>query len=184
MFTYLWKTSTKHRVNSQSGVVSLHPILFTFWHTLLFSLYSHVKSWTSYFCVDWLKKGMLWILPSWNEFSLTVRVRLLYVSTKVRLMLEFPLAAELQEPPHPSLSRCQTMWQSSACRGGITLPRQGKGAPVSAAFIDSQWRPPHASGSFGEEREAVLGHPSSLNSPQWHSPAPLELLTVPPLLIY
>lgn len=56
MFTYLCETSTKHPVNSQSGVVSLHPITFTFWHTLLFSMYSHLKSWTSYFCVDQLKK--------------------------------------------------------------------------------------------------------------------------------
>lgn len=59
---------------------------------------------------------------------------------------------------------------------------------MSVAFIYSQWRPalnpPHTSGSFGEEREAVLGHPSSLNSPLWHSPEPLELLTVPPLLIH
>lgn len=73
------------------------------------------------------------------------------------------------------------MWHSSACRGGITVPRQGKVAPVFVAFISSQWRPaldpPHTSGSFEEEREAVLGHLSSPDSPLWHGPEPLELLT-------
>lgn len=95
MFTYLWETSTKQPVNSQSGVISLHTIIFTFWHTLLFSLCSHLSSLTIYSVWTSLKRKDALDTPwlEWVQSHCKGETFVLYFSTKFGFILEFPLAA-------------------------------------------------------------------------------------------